>query len=132
MHEVTDYCLTHCMLKSLAELLLTHGAEVNEKDDTGETPLHKASYRVHKDVVELLLAHGADVNAKTKADETPLDLCAKRESSLCDEISSKMSSEYMWNNPHYEIKQYDALIETCELLSQHGGTSKMPISRRVH
>ena len=68
----------------MAELLLAHKAEVNAKDDEGETPLHVAATKndpehepgesARKDVAELLLASGARVNAKRNDGITPLGL----------------------------------------------------------
>jgi len=51
---------------------LAAGVNVNEKDEYGNTPLHRAAYYGHKEIVELLIAKGADVNAKTKGGRTPL------------------------------------------------------------
>ena len=48
------------------------GADVNEKDEKGATPLHGAAFTGHMEVVELLIANGADVNAKDKDGGTPL------------------------------------------------------------
>jgi hypothetical protein len=55
----------------VARLLLEHGADVNARDDLGDTPLHEAAHG-HVDVVRLLLEHGADVNARDKNGQTPL------------------------------------------------------------
>ena len=38
------------------------GADVNEKDDFGSTPLDSAVYDGHKEIVEILIANGADPN----------------------------------------------------------------------
>ncbi len=43
---------------SMVELLLAKGADVNAKDDGGETPLDAAVNNGHKDVAELLRQHG--------------------------------------------------------------------------
>jgi ankyrin repeat protein len=53
------------------------GADVNAKDDVGETPLHWAAWIGHKEIVELLITAGADVNAKGD-DGTPLHHAALR------------------------------------------------------
>jgi ankyrin repeat protein len=63
--------------KEIVELLIAAGADVNAKDEGGQTPLHKAASGGHKEIVELLIAKGADVNAKISdgfhKGDTPLD-----------------------------------------------------------
>jgi Ankyrin repeats (3 copies) len=44
--------------------LLSAGADINEFDDLGNTPLHYAAAGEHLDTVGLLLQRGADVNAR--------------------------------------------------------------------
>ena len=46
---------------------------MDEKDLYGETSLHYAADKGHKEIVELLIANGADVNAKLIYGTTPLD-----------------------------------------------------------
>lgn len=59
------------------ELLLDHGADLEEPNDEGYTPLMEASREGHHYVVELLLDRGANVNAKIDDGiETPLTLAA--------------------------------------------------------
>jgi hypothetical protein len=47
------------------------GANVNEQDDIGNTPLHAACYRGRQDVVEALMSCGADVNITNDDKRTP-------------------------------------------------------------
>ena len=50
---------------SIAELLISKGAYVNDQDSQGKAPLHYAAIKGHIDMVELLLTNGADIEAKT-------------------------------------------------------------------
>jgi hypothetical protein len=47
------------------------GANVNEQDDSGNTPLHYACYYGNKDIVEALMVCGADVNITNDDKRTP-------------------------------------------------------------
>lgn len=58
--------------KPLVELLLSSGADVNEKNYSSEVALHYAALGGHQDIVQILLDHKADVNVKNDADATPL------------------------------------------------------------
>ena len=49
-------------------------ADVNAKDNAGQTPLYEAVRNGRKDIVELLLANNADVNAKDSYGQTPLHM----------------------------------------------------------
>lgn len=53
------------LVARMVALLVAHGADVNEKDEIGMTPLHHAAERGLKEAVEYLLAKGGDVNTKT-------------------------------------------------------------------
>lgn len=59
--------------KAIVELLLAHGAKVNDVDGEGITALHVAANTGLIDVVELLIQAGANVNAKSRGGEVPLD-----------------------------------------------------------
>ena len=52
---------------------LDAGADVNAKDDSGWTPLHRAASKVHNKIAKLLIEEGADVNAVNKDGLAPLD-----------------------------------------------------------
>ena len=52
--------------------LLAAGADVNARNNYGDTPLHEASCHGHMDVVRALLAAGADLGARNDDGYTPL------------------------------------------------------------
>ena len=49
---------------TIVKSLIEDGADVNAKDERGQTPLHVAVARGHVEVAELLINKGANVNAK--------------------------------------------------------------------
>jgi ankyrin repeat protein len=62
-----------------ARRLVEAGADVNEPDRWGNTPLWRAIYNapLTMDIASLLLDHGADPNTKNHRDVSPLDLARK-------------------------------------------------------
>jgi ankyrin repeat protein len=57
----------------LLKLLLSHGAEVNVRGPSGDTPLHHAIQHGVAEIVKGLLDAGADPNARNDAGQSPLD-----------------------------------------------------------
>ncbi len=53
-------------------LAINFGADVEAKDNGGQTPLHWAARRNHIEIAKLLIELGADVNAKKFDGWTPL------------------------------------------------------------
>jgi ankyrin repeat protein len=64
--------------KDVLELLLNNKADINAKNNQGETPLHFAVKSGFRNLAKLLLVHNADVNAKNNQGETPLHFAVKR------------------------------------------------------
>jgi len=58
----------------LMEYFLSKGCTINDKDESGNTPLHCAAKSGKLEVVEKLINMGADVNAKNEYGETPLKI----------------------------------------------------------
>ena len=66
----------------VAEVLLTHHADANARDEDDWTPLHFASSYGHSKVVRLLLEHGADVDSENDYGETPLFILSESNGNL--------------------------------------------------
>ena len=61
----------------VVRVLISFGANVNQRDVAGETPLVVCTRRGHIEVARLLLAAAADVNLKNNHGHTPLFLAVK-------------------------------------------------------
>jgi uncharacterized protein len=61
---------------AIVQMLLTHGADVEQRGVNDYTPLHLAAAQGDLEAVEMLLAHGADANVSTRIDdyEKPLEV----------------------------------------------------------
>ncbi|MDE2686611.1 MAG: ankyrin repeat domain-containing protein [Chloroflexota bacterium] len=71
----------------IMKLLLEHGANVEARDEYGNTPLHSVGFlnienleeRGHPSFVEILLNYGADIHARNDNGDTPLHRAHKPE-----------------------------------------------------
>ena len=59
----------------IVKLLLSMGADIQQRGGNDYTPLHDAVSRLDQQMVVLLLSHGADLHARTRIDDcaTPLE-----------------------------------------------------------
>ncbi|MDD4889230.1 MAG: ankyrin repeat domain-containing protein [Phycisphaerae bacterium] len=64
--------------QKIVELLVAHGADVNEVNRDGQTPLAGAAWNGHQATVEFLLARGANINARDRFGYTALK-CARQQ-----------------------------------------------------
>jgi ankyrin repeat protein len=61
-------------LNAVRYLVEEHGADVDQRDSWGYTPLHYASVRGGNDVIEYLVARGADVKAVSRLGQSTADM----------------------------------------------------------
>lgn len=69
------HCATWKGHQNVVEVLLSHGADVNARnnnDHWGTTPLHAAAHANQRAIAELLIAEGADIHATNLNGRTPL------------------------------------------------------------
>jgi ankyrin repeat protein len=73
--EVIGTTLTNSSMRGCVDVvtvLIANGADVNQADDGGDTPISWASNYGHLEVVQTLIAAGADVNQANEDGETPM------------------------------------------------------------
>jgi ankyrin repeat protein len=63
--------------KEIVEMLLEAGANIEHRNDQGETALISAAQEGHKEIVQMLLDAGANVNQENADGETALDLAVR-------------------------------------------------------
>ena len=63
----------------MVEYLLDQGADRDQPDKNGNSPLHVAARDRKLEVVQCLMTYGADINAKNNEGETPLDITRREE-----------------------------------------------------
>ncbi|PWF94171.1 Ankyrin repeat protein [Spiroplasma poulsonii] len=61
----------------MVKLLIENGAEINHKNQFGNTPLILASQNGHTEIVKLLIENGAKINHKNQFGNTPLILASQ-------------------------------------------------------
>lgn len=67
-------CREYAAGLTIAEQLLTHGADPNVAQQGGWSPLHQAAAHGQLKMVDLLLHHGASIEYENDEGETPIDV----------------------------------------------------------
>jgi ankyrin repeat protein len=98
------HCACYTGHKEIVEFLLTHWANINYTNKSGDTALHWASFAGNQEIVKLLLDCGADINCANGYGETPLDWVNKLNNTL---IINLISDEYEKRKMQQE---YQALL----------------------
>ncbi|KAM9673691.1 ankyrin repeat domain-containing protein 54 isoform 2-T2 [Trichechus inunguis] len=96
------------------QLLLDHGADPNQRDGLGNTPLHLAACTNHVPVITTLLRGGARVDALDRAGRTPLHLAKSKLNILQEGHSQCLEAVRL------EVKQIIQMLrEYLERLGRH-------------
>jgi len=111
---------------NLVKSLIARGANINEKNDRGMTPLHEAAYYGREDMAEVLIANGANVNTTNESGQTPLHLAAKIGVKYVPELLLANGADINARNNnggtplHNAVQQWDVTQDLLELLLAKG------------
>ncbi len=112
---------------SEVQKFIKSGADVNEKDDYGETALHFAADMGAVDIAKILIQHGANVNAKDRNGSTPL--MAASWASPARHMKNKTEREKLFNDEAEIVKlllEHGALVDEKNVI---GTTALMNAAR---
>jgi ankyrin repeat domain-containing protein 42 len=85
------------------KLLVEQGViNVNERDDKGCTPAHKAAGQGHLNVIQWLIENGANVNIKNNAGEIARDVAQRFAQLACSKL---LESETSINKQEINIRK---------------------------
>ncbi|CAG9567776.1 unnamed protein product [Danaus chrysippus] len=87
LHAAIGKCDSAC---DIIETLISWGANVNQKDEYGFTPLHLAALDGLSACVETLIYHGADVTTRSKKGNSALNVIARKTPASLAMITRKL------------------------------------------
>lgn len=80
----------------MVKLLLKNGADVNARNKSHKTPLHKAAKAGHPKVIEILLKHGAKKDLKDDRGRTALQYATSTKHNDI-EVASQLYQAFTYN-----------------------------------
>ncbi|EAY19380.1 hypothetical protein TVAG_100960 [Trichomonas vaginalis G3] len=114
-------------IPSFLEYFLSHGANINEKDENGETALHKSAWYNSKEAAEVLISHGANINEKDENGETALHNAARNNHKEIAEVLISHGANIDEKNKYGETALHKSAWynskEAAEILISHGANN---------
>jgi len=115
--------------KDIVEFLISSGADVNAKENDGDTPLIEAS-EGYLELVKILVAKGADLNSRDDDGNTPLHEAASQGHTDVAEYLISKGAEINARNEKGETPLYKAAdngrLETVKRLVSRGADLNLP------
>ncbi|KAM9371963.1 protein phosphatase 1 regulatory inhibitor subunit 16B isoform 1-T1 [Phaethornis superciliosus] len=99
--------------EEIVKLLLSHGANVNAKDNELWTPLHAAATCGHINLVKILIQHGADLLAVNADGNMPYDLC--EDEPTLDVIETCMAYQGITQERINEMRAAPEQVMICDI-----------------
>ncbi|MCZ6913709.1 MAG: ankyrin repeat domain-containing protein [Rickettsia endosymbiont of Ixodes persulcatus] len=87
---ILHYVAYRCDYEEIARLVLRYGANINEPDINGDTPLHVAVFKKNKQAIKFFLENGSDCTIKNSLGKTAKDLASEKRP---DKIATLLSPE---------------------------------------
>jgi hypothetical protein len=130
LHEKNSALLRYSAAGDSAKVkeMIEKGADVNDRNRYGDTPLHLAIKNKHSGAATLLIDRGANINAPGALDDTPLHVSVyNKQKELSDLLLKRGANESLINKyglrphemervPEIEMK----VINAAELLNTNG------------
>ena len=109
---------------NIVNLLLTHGANLEARNNAGQSPLYFASNSGHLAIVEALVAHGADPTIGNDSGATPLYSAARYghlktvEFLRSKDVDIDVTNEWGWTPLH--IAAHNNHLQVVQFLVENG------------